>query len=241
MKNKITNLNLSFVKLRYTSIFCPKYSSPCLDFATNYGPDGCAIFYSRSMFEINNMSCEKIIVNGEICPQIYIILQLKHIKSKKIITLVCLHLKSKVKNYLRREIQMQEVLKGIKIHLSGNRWKENSILNNRHPILLCGDFNGEKFENFYEMIVNDKDLPNLVDAYTEANNGIKEPTTIKLRNEIMQKRGIDYIFYRKTALKLIGYLDLPKNDALLDEQGLPNLRYSSDHLSLICDFILISN
>lgn len=223
---------------RYTSVFCPKYSSPCLDFETNFGPDGCAIFYRISKFQINNMSCEKIILDDEICPQIYIIIQLKHLKTKKMITLVCLHLKSKVENYIRRENQMKEILKGIKIHLSG---KNKSFLNkSNHPILLCGDFNGENFENFYKLIVSDNQLPNLIDAYT-VNNGKKEPTTIKLKFSDLQKRSIDYIFYNKTALKLINYLELPKNDILLEEQGLPNIKYSSDHLSLVCDFIFIKN
>ena len=65
--------------LGYTSIFSPKYSSPCLDFSDNIGPDGPAVFYRKSMFQIINMTCgEKVIVKQEINPQVFIIMQLEH-------------------------------------------------------------------------------------------------------------------------------------------------------------------
>lgn len=198
-------------------------------FENNVGPDGCAIFYRLSEFQIINMSCEKIMINEEICSQVFIIITLKHTKTKKNVTIVCLHLKSKAKNHERRERQIQFVLNSLKIHLSGSTYASE-------PILLCGDFNGEPFENFCKLIVNDKDLTNLVDSYSLVSKGKKEPTTIKIRDSKMLRRGIDYVFYNKNALKLNGYLELPKNDELIEEQGLPNLKYSSDHLSLVCDF-----
>lgn len=197
----------------------------------NYGPDGCAIFYRLSMFQINNLSCEKIIIEEDIHPQVFIILQLKHKITNKLITIACLHLKSKSPNFEKREKQIKYILNAIKIHLKGAMIDISS-----HPILLCGDFNGEPFERFYELVTNDESCKNLVDAYTVANNGIKEATTIKERDSKMIRRAIDYIFYNKLSIDLVGYLQLPKNNKLLDDNGIPNLEFSSDHLSLVCDF-----
>lgn len=178
------------------------------------------------------MSCEKIILNYQVCPQVFIILQLKDRLSSKILTIVCLHLKSKEKYFQKRKEQIEKILDALKIHLNG------SGLNlDQHPILIVGDFNGEPFEDFYKLIVNDNELKNLKDAYFQ--NEKKEPTTIKLRNnKEMIKRGIDYMFYNQNSLKLIGHLELPKDEKIIEEQGLPNLLYSSDHLSLISDFII---
>lgn len=36
----------------YSSSFCPKPWSPCLDVEGNNGPDGCALFFDQSRFEL---------------------------------------------------------------------------------------------------------------------------------------------------------------------------------------------
>jgi nocturnin len=36
----------------YTSIFLPKFASPCLEMLENIGPDGCSIFYRFSKFQV---------------------------------------------------------------------------------------------------------------------------------------------------------------------------------------------
>lgn len=38
--------------LGYSSHFCPKPWSPCLDVEGNSGPDGCALFFDESRFEL---------------------------------------------------------------------------------------------------------------------------------------------------------------------------------------------
>lgn len=226
--------------LGYTGIFSPKFSSPCLDFENNIGPDGPAIFFRKSMFQIINMTCgEKIIVNDEINPQVFIILQLQHRPTGNLVFVVCLHLKSKIKNFSRREAQIKIVLESIKLHLRGSWWMENLPKLENVPLIMCGDFNGEPFENFHSLIVNDNSLK-LKDAYTLP-DGTKEPTTIKYRGDKGEffKRAIDYVFYNPNVLKVENYLELPKNEKSIMEKGLPNLVYSSDHLSLVCDFKFI--
>ena len=214
-------------------MFCPKYSSPCLYIPGNKGPDGTAIFYKLSLFRINSMICEKIILNDEINSQVFIVLQLLHKPSNKLITIVAVHLKSKIQNFEKREQQIKEILKAVKIHCS-------NLNINDHPLIMCGDFNGAPFEKFYSHIINDGTLTNLKDAYSIIADK-KEPTTIKIRNSEMLKREIDYIFFNQNSLKLSGYLDLPKNNELIKKVGLPNLQYSSDHLSLVCDFSFVLN
>jgi mRNA deadenylase 3'-5' endonuclease subunit Ccr4 len=38
--------------IEYTSIFMPKFSSPCLGMINNIGPDGSSIFYRLSKFQV---------------------------------------------------------------------------------------------------------------------------------------------------------------------------------------------
>lgn len=177
------------------------------------------------------MSCEKVIVNNEIHNQIFIILQLKHKKTGKVITVVCLHLKSKAQNHERREGQTRTILERVALHCS----RENI---HEHPIFMCGDFNGAPTEKFYQLIVEDERITNLKDAYSISVDK-KESTSIKIRDSKFLRREIDYIFFNTKAIVLCGYLKLPVNDELIEKEGLPNAKYSSDHLSLVCDFKFI--
>lgn len=166
--------------------------------------------------------------------QVFIILQLQHLQSKKILSVVCVHLKSKVQNSERRALQAEYMLKILKRHMFTN---QNSIDANR-SIILCGDFNGEPFEKFYELIMNDSDIK-FDNAYIKCvdSNGKALPSTFKIREPTgLISRTIDYIFYTSSNLNLLQYLKLPDTDTL---EALPNIRYSSDHLSLVCDFEII--
>lgn len=216
----------------YTSIFCPKFFSPCLEMIPNVGPDGCAIFYKLSHFEPVNMSCEKIIIDSEVNSQIFIILQLKHKPTKQVFTLVCVHLKSKENYFKKREAQVVEIIKSLKLHLSGSIGENYQ----NYPVIFLGDFNGEPFEKFYDLIRNEQKM-NFCDAYTLP-DGSKQPTTIKIKSESdkMIKRAIDYIFFTPNVLKLTEYLDFPNDQENLNKRGLPNLNFSSDHFSLVANF-----
>lgn len=207
----------------YTSIFHPKFSSPCLQFEQNIGPDGCAIFYRKSAFRIHNMSCEKLIINSDITPQVFIILQLTHKLTNRLVTIICLHLKSNAFNFERRRQQVEKVLIAIGLHCS-------QLDIDKHPILVCGDFNGEPFESFYDLVVTDKVVRGLKDAYMVGKDGEKEATTVKFRDGEMIRRAIDYVFFK--SVDLVGVLELGSGEV----EALPNGSYSSDHLSLVCDF-----
>ncbi len=223
-------------KLGYTSVFCPKYASPCLQMSPNYGPDGCTVFYKLAKFQIVNMSCEKIVIDGEVNTQTFILMHLRHRPTGQPLTVVCLHLKAKVPNHEKRAQQVTEILRLLVQHLRGI---DKDL--ERHAVIVCGDFNGEPFEKFYELMTNDPLDFGFRDAYSPPflNRTAKQPTTIKYKGEggALLQRAIDYVFFTKSTLKLTGFLELPaENDLLVNTQGLPNLAFSSDHLSLVCDF-----
>lgn len=204
----------------------------------NYGPDGSAIFYRLSMFKIENMCCEKIVLDkDDVNSQVFIILRLKHVPTGQNVSVVCVHLKSKSENFQKRTAQTKFVLEKLKQHLLYSDYQPMDA----QRVIICGDFNGEPFEDFYKTIVNDSDFKSLLaDAYTLVKNGgEKEKTTIKIRDGVMLNRAIDYIFINRNKLQLLSYLELPKNHPVIDTIGLPNLEYSSDHLSLVCDFKII--
>lgn len=228
-------------------MFCPKFKSPCFDMKVNYGPDGSAIFYRKNVFQIQNLSCDKIPSwslddddsKDDQPPafdsQMILIAELKHISSGRHVTIVSIHLKSKASNHAKRARQIKHVLKEVSMHVMASL-KSTDI--GKHAVIMCGDFNGEPFENFYKSIV---DMPGFgfKDAYSNLASGEgKLPTSIKFRGNPaeMLTRAIDYVFYRPLALELTEYLELPVDDPIIKEQGLPNLTYSSDHLALACGF-----
>lgn len=220
--------------LGYTGVFMPKHQSPCLEQIDNVGPDGLAIFYKASKFLINNMKCDNVRINGTNNSQVFIILQLKHKETNSLITLVCVHLKAKKNPDVRRN-QIEFILNNLKSHLS----TIPSL--NEHPIILCGDFNGEPSETFYEYITNFSDI-NFTDSYFSCLNAKNErrASTFKIRETTgLVARTIDYIFYTNSCLNLLSYLNLPDASDLDSNIGIPNLSYPSDHFSLVCDFELL--
>jgi len=217
--------------LGYTSVFQPKFSSPCLEMTPNFGPDGCAIFYRQSMFQIQCQTCQIVKVDNKMNSQVFIILQLRHIPTEKIFTVVCLHLKSNIKFAQVRETQIKQIMKFLGEFLAGKL--DGKV--DGHPVIICGDFNGEPFESFHELVVGDKIVCGLKDAYTKKDE-IKQATTIKFRDGEWLRRGIDYVFFSEKALEVVGLLELPRNNEVIEEKGLPNELFSSDHLSLVCDF-----
>lgn len=175
------------------------------------------------------MSCEKIITeDGQVNNQSFSILELRHKPTGNLLTVVCIHLKSKKAHAEKRRAQIDFILKSVIVHCSKHKDLKS------HPLIFCGDFNGQPYEAFYKLITENDQL-NLKDVYSQYVDK-KEPTTIKCRESVWIKREIDYIFFTENSLQVLSYLELPKDEKLIEEQGLPNEKYSSDHLSLVCDF-----
>lgn len=205
--------------------------------AENIGPDGSAVFYRKDKFRIVNMRCENLKTDQELDSQVLLIVQLEHLKQSRKLTVVCLHLKSQDECFERREKQIEFVLSAVKQHLLGINSDPGEL--RRQAVIICGDLNGGPEEKFYEKIVQEQDLDQLVDAYSI--NGPKKPTLRVVRQAddklVQVDKTLDFMFYTRNNLQLTETLDLPPDDeGLTREQGWPNLSWPSDHISLISSF-----
>lgn len=124
------------------------------------------------------------------------------------------HLKAKDFEDMRK-VQTGELFDHIKAYDSLTHEEKQKI-----GIVVCGDFNAEPHYGCMKPLIE-----NLEWAYKEA-----EYTTMKVRDK-MYCRVIDYIFYGKNTLKLVGKQEIPKKEEM-DTNGLPNAVFPSDHLSL---------
>lgn len=222
-------------------MFCPKFKSPCLVQAEHFGPDGCAIFWRKDKFQIVNMQCCRIqSADTDIDSQVFIVVQLEHRKTRRQLTVVCLHLKASDDYSQKREQQIRDVLRRVKQHLREGGDVELA----KQPLIMCGDFNGGPEEKFYQHVVSDSELGGMIDSYTSTSDQAKRPTLYVVRQAEKQERVVktlDFMFYSKETLQLTENLELPPDDdPSIVEHGLPNLRHSSDHLSLVSSFRFIS-
>jgi mRNA deadenylase 3'-5' endonuclease subunit Ccr4 len=222
-------------------------ATPC------YGPDGCVVFFKKSVFQINNLRCQNISIGDEQCPQVssrlfkhrvallinnnsifkvFIILQLKHIASGKLVTVVCLHLKGDPPYSQKRAEQLEFILSALKHHLA------NVDDLSRHPVLVCGDFNGEQTERFFNLITNDPKL-RFKNSHHDFTYGKQLPTFRIREQDQVIACAIDFIFYTDSSLNLCSLLELPNDDEASQNFVLPNMTFPSDHLSLVCDFQIL--
>jgi mRNA deadenylase 3'-5' endonuclease subunit Ccr4 len=145
---------------------------------------------------------------------------------------VCLHLKAKPPNSAKRADQIAFILSTLKDHLGNIRDIQN------HPVLICGDFNGEQTERFFDLIKNDRQF-SFKNSYAESvdANGRQLPSTFKIREQIgLVSHTIDFIFFTDSSLALVKLLNMLDESEIDQEIGLPNLTFPSDHISLVCDF-----
>ena len=152
--------------------------------------------------------------------QVFIIMQLKFKSSKKRMTIVCLHLKAFKEFEQKRLEQTKFMMDILKEHLGVSGGDADCDLSNQ-AVLVCGDFNGAYFEQFYKVMITDP-LLKLKDAHEKFFN-----------KSGMIRKSIDYVFYTNSTLKLARFLDLRIKEKWND---LPSLVYPSDHLSLVADF-----
>jgi nocturnin len=188
-------------------------------------------------------------------------MQLKHRHSKKRVNILCAHLKAYDEYSEKRTAQTEFLLNILKETIVDKTDIETELRN--QPIIICGDFNGDTHEPFYKLITNDNknnrsqnnyafskstDQPecfiNLSDAYfsyREYNNNMFNKDRFK-RHGTNNTKNVDYIFYTKSTLKLINYLNLDPDSNEINysrtnaNRNYPSLSYPSDHLSLVCDF-----
>lgn len=111
-----------------------------------------------------------------------------------------------------------------------------------HPVVVCGDFNATPDEPVYELFCGSNDSPlksKLSSSYVTPHYGNKEPplTSWKFRAAGESKYTIDYIWFTPDALKVDSIWTVPTEDGI-GKDGLPCLKYPSDHVSLCTSFRL---
>ena len=209
--------------LGYQGTFHPKTHSPCLNMDGNNGPDGCALFYRSSVFDMR--SERKIVLedaNGKQTNQVALLQQLKVVDSDGDGTCegVCVavtHLKSKPSSAALRVHQGKSLLAALA------DWKVE------YPMLVCGDFNADPDEEVLDVFQEHK--PKFHQVYPSSS---EEFTTWKFRPGIEVCHTIDYILYEAKRLSVLSRLALPSK-AEIGPDGLPSSVYPSDHLALACD------
>lgn len=244
--------------LGYEGVFYPKPDSPCLYIMDNNGPDGCAIFYRASKFELMSCMTRVLEVWRIQSNQVAIAANLRVRDTGFEFCLGTTHLKARhgaLLSKLRNE-QGKDLIRFIK-----------DVAQDR-PILLSGDFNAEPSEPVYSTIVNSNDL-SLSSAYAEilsnsapsSNPAVESSTdvdsetdgTVELtRAERMAKHEpsyttwkirengevchcIDYVFYSSDKFDVDNVLMFP-GASEVGKNRVPSFQYPSDHFSLVCDF-----
>lgn len=81
--------------LNYQGVFQPKPDSPCLYYAGNNGPDGCALFYKRNKFDMVRCGTEILKVWGAETNQVVIAANLRVIETGKEFCVCTTHLKAR--------------------------------------------------------------------------------------------------------------------------------------------------
>lgn len=251
--------------LGYDGVFFPKPDSPCLYIEENNGPDGCAIFYRTSQFEMVSCMTRVLEVWRVQSNQVAIAAVLRVRESGYEFCVGTTHLKARhgaLLSKLRNE-QGKDLMRFVKDVAKGR------------PVLLAGDFNAEPSEPVYSTLLNNKDLGlssayaellsitstravDKVDAPPKTENGesIAEPddTAVPLtRAEIMARNEpsyttwkiredggevchcIDYVFYSRNQFTVDNCLMFP-GAGEVGKNRVPSFKYPSDHFSLVCDF-----
>ena len=212
-------------KLGYEGIFAPKPKSACLRCPQNNGPDGCALFYRKSMFKFLEKKEIRYTERFFKMPsnQLAILLMLEF--HEQPLCIVVTHLKSRHFSAIRLQ-QAQQLMANLAL-----------FAQDVSRVVMCGDFNAVPTEPAYDYISTHSEV-HVESAYCAACKGEPPYTSWKFRPGKETQYTIDYIWYSTGSLKLNGVLRLPSVEEI-GPDALPMLQYPSDHLSLCARFSLL--
>ncbi|XP_077559961.1 NADP/NADPH phosphatase nocturnin isoform X3 [Haemaphysalis longicornis] len=224
-------LSASLGSVGFDGTFFPKPDSPCCYVRGNNGPDGCAIFYDRTKFEL--VRCEKRVLEVFTCQsnQVTLLCVFRRKLDDAQLCLVTTHLKARQGGLLSslRNEQGKDLLDFVRAHRG------------QMPTIIAGDFNAEPSEPVYRTLLAQRDLQLESSYAVKPGTNIREQeppyTTWKIRREGEVRHTIDYIFFSKPDLKLEARLDFPTEDQI-GPGRVPSLAYASDHFSLVSDLSL---
>ncbi|XP_038849740.1 nocturnin isoform X1 [Salvelinus namaycush] len=228
--------------LGYHSTFLPKPWSPCLEVASNNGPDGCALFYRRARFGLLHTSHLRLSAMMLPTNQVAIVQTLRCRETGQRLCVAVTHLKARSGWEKLRGAQGADLLQSLKAITS---WAAVSDPVSRGPgggsgtegvpLIVCGDFNAEPSEDVYRRFISSP--LGLDSAYKLLSaDGQTEPayTTWKIRPSGESCSTLDYIWYSHGAFTVDTLLDIPTEEQIGPDR-LPSYHYPSDHLSLLCD------
>lgn len=210
-------LNRALSSVGYDGSFVPKPDSPCIYFSENTGPDGCAIFYKKTKFDLVKIEKKILEVWQVQSNQVAMMMKLRIKDGNGELCVCTTHLKARTGALLStlRNEQGKDLL----------QWIHSNIGNT--PLILTGDFNAEPHEPVYATMTSYKDIP-LSSAYAS------DYTTWKIRKDGEYKQNLDYIFH-SSHLNVTATLQAPSEEKIGPDR-LPNLKFPSDHISLVADF-----
>ncbi|XP_068177622.1 nocturnin isoform X2 [Antennarius striatus] len=222
--------------LGYSSNFCPKPWSPCLGVEGNNGPDGCALFFNQTRFELLDsvnirLSAVRIPTN-----QVAVVTMLRCLSTGRRLCVAATHLKARSGWEWLRSAQGSDLLRHIQNLIHKHTSVSTGVPSPSIPVFICGDFNAIPSEEVYQCFAASP--LSLDSAYKKlSQDGLTEPyyTTWKIRPTGECCTTLDYIWYSQEKLSVDALLDLP-NEEQIGPNRLPSFSYPSDHLSLVCDF-----
>lgn len=214
--------------------FSSKPDSPCNHLPNNTGPDGCAIFYNASRFNLVSSHSRVLTVKGVPSNQVALMLKLECKTTGKVFTVTTTHLKAR-KSKLLEEVryeQGKDLLRFVEDH---STIADANVDDRKCACIITGDFNGDAGEKFYQYM---KTCARLTSAYEDnlPSKKLYPSNWTKRVNEPEIKQTVDFIFYSANKLKVNALLSLNVPDV---HQALPNARYPSDHLSLVSKFAFL--
>lgn len=213
----------------YVGCFNPKPDSPCLDCVNNAGPDGCAMFYKVSKFNLVDQKLPILEVErrGTMLQtnQVAILSKLKYQVSEgkeQSFLVATTHLKAKTG------------WESLRLNQGCNLIDIAKEMSKGCPLIIGGDFNAVPSEPVYKAFVESK----FESAYKLVSGDNSEPlfTTWKIRPRGEACHTIDYIWLTKDNVQPVAYLQFPTGEEI-GQNRLPSWEYPSDHLSLVCDFV----
>ncbi|XP_041839229.1 nocturnin-like isoform X2 [Melanotaenia boesemani] len=222
--------------LGYNGHFCPKPWSPCLDVEGNNGPDGCALFFDQSQFEL--LDSVNVRLSAMMIPtnQVAVVTTLRCRSTGRFVCVAVTHLKARSGWEWLRSAQGSDLLWHLQNLVQKLADGSAGDAGGNISLLICGDFNAVPSEEVYRRFTAS---PLGLDSACKklSQDGLAEPeyTTWKIRATGECCSTLDYIWYTKNTLKVVAVLDMPTEEQI-GPNRLPSFIYPSDHLSLVCDF-----
>ncbi|XP_023131802.2 nocturnin isoform X1 [Amphiprion ocellaris] len=220
--------------LGYHGSFLAKPWSPCLDVEQNNGPDGCALFYHRSRFSLQDTVHLRLSAMMLPTNQVAIVQTLNCQVTGRWLCVAVTHLKARSGWERLRSAQGADLLQSLR-SITSRGSGQSEAASGAVPLVVCGDFNAEPSEDVYRRFSSSP--LGLSSAYKLlSSDGQTEPayTTWKIRPSGESCSTLDYIWYTQEALSVESLLDIPTEEQIGPDR-LPSYHYPSDHLSLICD------